>query len=236
LNRDELKEYLRKKLNKIDTISYSFDAIVCLNANIPDISVFERMSGIPILAADGAAELMLGIGIMPNAIIGDLDSFKNIEGRSDISSEIVKIEDQDTTDFEKCLNYATAKGYRNILILGFHGGDLEHTLNNWSVFMRYGRVLNLCILDRSRYGIALFDSILLETSAEEIISLIPQPYSLLTTENLKWELSGEPLALGVREGARNMAMDESIAISIHDGSIMLFFDERLPNCPVVVKE
>jgi len=75
------------------------------------------------------------------------------------------------------------------------------------------------------------ESITINVKIGEIISIIPQSTALLKTKNLNWELNNELLELGVREGARNQAIDSQIDIDILSGSILLFIDEHLPFAP-----
>jgi thiamine pyrophosphokinase len=206
----------------------NFDAIVCLDADLPGKEVFERLSGLPKLAADGSAIKLYKMGIIPNFVIGDLDTF-NQSGYSEFfkAESIIYNPEQETNDFEKTLIFASGKLFQNILIFGFHGGELEHTLNNWSVLMKFALRLNLYIYDRKRFGIPVFTSIRFKAKIGETISIIPQPYSIITTKNLHWNLNQEKLELGVREGARNIAENENIEIILHEGSYLLFLDDRL---------
>jgi thiamine pyrophosphokinase len=210
--------------------SIKFDALVCLKGNIPDYGFFSLFPEIPVYAADGAADLLLQINIVPDFIIGDLDSFSFQQ--TDSKTQIIREPDQETNDFEKILHFAGSRNLQNLLIIGFHGGDLEHTLNNWSVFVKFADKLNLCIYDNDRYGIPLLNSAGIATSPGEIISLIPQPACRLSTKNLKWELNDEILELGKREGARNVALANNVIIEIHYGGLLLFVNKRLPFAPV----
>jgi len=208
-----------------------FDAIICLNANLPGRQFFEMME-LPVLAADGASIRLLNINIKADYIVGDLDSFDSEKYSNEfVDSEIIFDPSQDSNDFEKVLKFAAGKGFQTLLITGFHGGQLEHTFNNWSVLMRYSKILNICIFDENRYGICFIDSFRLNTKIDELISLIPQPKVKIKTKNLKWELNDEFLELGVREGARNRAVAEHIEIKIGEGSLVAFFDARLPYAP-----
>ena len=71
---------------------------------------------------------------------------------------LIKYEDQDSNDFEKVLRYCRERNIDNNLIVGFHGGELEHTLNNWSVFSRYSKYMSLVIYDYDRYGFIINNS------------------------------------------------------------------------------
>jgi thiamine pyrophosphokinase len=210
-----------------------FDAVICLFGKLPKKRFFKHFEDCPILAADGAGVKLLKKGISPDYIIGDLDSFHNkpISKKFD-KSKIILIEDQETNDFEKNLIFAKESGYRNIVILGFHGGELEHSLNNWSVFMRYSKVMNLCIYDEDRYGIAIRESIRFSTEDNEMISIIPQTRTKIITKNLKWALNNEVLEFGEREGARNIAIGKDVQIELIEGEYLLFINSRLPYAPL----
>ncbi|MGQ9819905.1 MAG: thiamine diphosphokinase [Candidatus Kapaibacteriales bacterium] len=186
---------------------------------------------IPIIAADGGAIRLFNLGILPDYIVGDLDTFERFGLRSFfLKSEIVYRPSQDINDFEKALIFAIEKGFKNILITGFHGGFLEHTLNNWSVLQKYSNKLKLCVYDQKRYAIPIDFSFKFEANRNEIISIIPQPSAILRTQNLKWNLNEEILALGYREGARNFAVGKDVKVEILKGSVLLIIDARLPYC------
>ncbi len=209
-----------------------FDCIVCLNSNLPSIRFFKKFKNIKILAADGAAIKLYKKGIIADFVIGDLDSFKQSKVIESYSNEkVIYDESQETNDFQKVLDFAIKKGFQNILVVGFHGGELEHTLNNCSILFKYKKLLNLCVYDKNRYAIPIDESVELNCKTGEIISLIPLQKTIIQTQNLKWELKNEILELGVREGARNIATANSIFLNIKNGSLLLFFDARLPFAP-----
>ncbi len=209
-----------------------FDVILCLDGTLPGKIFLKKLSGIPIIAADGAAVQLFKKGIHPLAVIGDLDSFYDRARISDLSkSEIIYLPEQETNDFQKALNLILERGFKNILLLGIHGGELEHTLNNWSVLKRFSTLLNICIFDENRYGIPVFKSVEFKVSKRETVSLIPQPVVKITTEGLEWTLLKEELELGIREGARNKAVNRKVVLKIHSGGILLFINARVPYAP-----
>lgn len=210
-----------------------FDAVLCLDSNLPPLEIFYQLSGKKIIAADGAAIRLLKLGIEPDFVVGDFDTFNKSQFSERVSKNKLIFEpDQETNDFEKCLRFAQKKHFNTIIIFGFHGGELEHTLNNWSVLKKYSKKMELCLYDRGRYAIPLYFSVKIKLKKGEMISLIPQPDVRLTTKNLKWELNDEVLALGLREGARNIALKEEISLIIHYGELLLFIDDRLPVAPM----
>ena len=210
----------------------AFDAVICLNGDLPDTAVFELLADRPLIAADGAANLLVEAGIGPEFVVGDLDSvtpqtLERLEGLAELVAET----DQDTTDFEKSIRFAESQLWKNLLVLGIHGGDLEHTLNNWSVLMRHSRALQLTAFERGRYAIPVFESFTYDASPDELLSLIPQPLATLTTSGLVWNLENESLELGTREGGRNRAAESTVHVDVHDGSLLFFCSARLPIAP-----
>ena len=214
--------------DKIIFTNNGFDAVLCLNGEISHFDYIAENKG-KIFCADGAANTLISKNIIPDYIIGDLDSV-NINSIMSKSKDVKIIEkpSQDKNDFEKTLEFLITECKRNILIFGFQGGELEHTLNNWSVLKKFAKQLNIIILHNDRYAIPIHNSIEIELKANETISIIPQPYCKLKTKGLKWELNNETLELGIREGARNITTIPNITIDLYSGEYLLFIDSRYP--------
>lgn len=209
-----------------------FDALICLDANLPEDEHFRSVADLPLLAADGAGVKLLKRGINPDFVIGDLDSFfKDPLSSAFDSNKLIKITEQETNDFEKALKFAASSNYKNILIFGIHGGELEHTLNNWSVLKRNSDEFNFVVFDQKRYGLIIKNNVTIKCRLNELISLIPQISCVLSTSGLKWELNNFKLEIGYNDGARNVALREEIKILVHSGEVLLFMDERLPYSP-----
>jgi len=203
----------------------SYDVIICLNGNLPPAERFDAWATVPLVAADGAANALMSMGIVPEFVVGDLDSIfdETMDFLADVST-VIPMPDQDRNDFEKALLVAQHALATRVLVVGLHGGDLEHTLNNWSVLMRYSRLIDIRVLDRGRVAIPVYESIRFATTPNEVISLLPQPRVRLTTSGLQWPLVNEELLLGEREGARNRATSDEVSLHIHDGAVLVVVD------------
>lgn len=223
---------MEKEMQSIKFNKQKFDALVCLNGDLPRAKEIDKFGAIPFYAADGAASKLFQLGFMPDFIVGDIDSLEDSPIMDVFSKEkIMKIPGQGANDFEKVLDFAIDRGDKNIVVIGIHGGELEHTLNNWSVLKKYSEKLNLCIFDAGRYGIPLLTSTKIQLEIGELVSLIPQPKCKLSSTNLKWELDNEVLEFGVREGARNETTSDEINLDIKEGSFLFFCNSRVPVAP-----
>ena len=106
--------------------------------NFPAKITVRKFSEKPLIAADGAGKVLLEHGIMPDYVVGDGDSFGECEPAKNFPSErFVKDPDQETNDFEKCLIFSFHKCWNRLLIIGFSGGLLEHTLNKLERTKKY---------------------------------------------------------------------------------------------------
>lgn len=88
-------------------------------------AVFDRVfkPGRKVVAADGGAARALEFGVVPDAVIGDMDSFQH--DRRIAGECIHHVADQDSTDFEKCLGLIEAP---RIYAIGFLGDRIDHSL------------------------------------------------------------------------------------------------------------
>lgn len=213
----------------------AIDAVVCLNGVIPDVHVFRSFAGKPLIAADGAVVPISELGINAEFVVGDLDSvppefLHQLEG----ISAIVHDPDQDSNDFEKAIRFASSQLWNRLMVVGMHGGDLEHTLNNWSVLMRYARSMNITVHELNRVAVPIFSSFTFSPDENETLSLVPQPHARISTKGFVWNLHNEEITLGTREGARNRADANVVEVTLHEGSLLFFCNERLPKVPVIL--
>jgi thiamine pyrophosphokinase len=208
----------------------NFDCAIILNGEITDedISLLRDANDANIIdvnaiikiAADGAANVLLKNDIVLNYIVGDLDSFNSNENI--LNSKLVIIPNQEQYDFEKCLEFAINRNLMNIIVFGMNGGQLDHTLNNWSIFVKYSVRANLFCYTHKQIGTIITRDISFNANIDDIISIIPIPIAVLTTEGLMWDLNNTKLEFGKTEGARNKAISKEIKIELHSGKYILF--------------
>ncbi|MEO6693654.1 MAG: thiamine diphosphokinase [Ignavibacteria bacterium] len=200
---------------------------IFLNGTIPRGLIVEKcISGKSyIIAADGGANYLNKKKILPNIIIGDLDSISENSLKYFKSKKVIieKIEDQDTTDFEKCLLFCFKKKLINIIVLGATGTRPDHTLNNFSVLKRYSDRLNIKLIENEFEIFFIKKKIKFKYKTNETVSFLGLPKATdIKTEGLEYQLKGEDLEFGIREGTLNKSLSDSVTISYDSGSILLF--------------
>jgi thiamine pyrophosphokinase len=162
------------------------------------------LSGAHLVGADGGADQIVAAGLKPEAIIGDFDSLNNIDewlGRT----RLLRIPEQDTTDFEKAL-YSTAAPVT--IALGMTGKRFDHTLAALDAVTKYGKDRVIILVDEADIAMALTGPFSFEVGPRERVSVHPLlPMRFKRSVGLKYPLDGVRLAPGERTGTSNEAVE-----------------------------
>lgn len=177
-----------------------------------------------IIAADGASNFLYKHKIIPDFIIGDLDSLSDPAKKYFTSKKVIirKIFNQNRNDFEKCLQFAISKGWKQIAIIGFAGKRFDHTLNNLSVLKKYCGKTDSKVYDDSYEYFIINKSIEFSYKPGEVVSIMALPKAIgVKTTGLKYSLNNETLEFGTREGALNSAISGNIKIQMNKGYLLI---------------
>lgn len=181
-----------------------------------------------IISCDGACEFLRKHKIIPNIIIGDLDSitddtYKYFKSKQ---TKIIKQINQNKNDLEKAIEFALKSGYKEIYITGIAGKRLDHTLNNLSIVKKFRNKAKLKIYESGYRGEFIGKSYKLNTKIGKTFSLIPFPKAEgIITKGLKYRLLSESLELGKREGGLNKSISREIEINYKKGLILLISEQ-----------
>ena len=209
--------------------------IIFANGELPDLDAARTLlqAGDYLIAADGGVNHLLKMGILPEIVIGDLDSVDE-DTLFQLTSAEVNIEqyseDKDETDIELALGYAVEMRPSAILIVGGLGGRLDQTLANLSI-------LTDPMLPKIdiRLDDGLEEAFFCRVSAEkggqvevrgrsgDTVSLIPWhgPVEGVSTEGLQWPLYGETLYPDKSRGISNVMLSESASVKIENGLLLV---------------
>ncbi len=169
-----------------------------------------------LICADGGSNSALKMKLVPDFIIGDLDSISSEALRKfRTTSKIIQLKRQNDTDVEKCLKYAIKEKYNDSLLFGVTGNRLDHTLCNIGIVLKFFNQIKISLIAESSCLRPYTGSVEIKTYPGETISL----YGILaktriTSNGLKYELKNVALPFGVRESTSNVAKKNLVKLKI----------------------
>ena len=182
--------------------------------------------GVALVGADGGADAIGDAGLLPAAIIGDLDSLRDRaawEGRS----RVIHIPEQITTDFQKAL-YSTSAPVT--LALGMTGKRLDHTLAALSAVLQYAPSRRLLLVDEVDVALAVVGPISFEAGLRERVSIHPLlPIRFSHSTGLYYPMDGLLLEPGGLIGTSNEGTSGPVEIVPVDDTpwLLILGRERL---------
>lgn len=118
-------------------------------------AVFNTVNKTRLYCADGGAGYLKALGLIPEVIVGDLDSVDEavVNYYAQKGTKILPHPpEKDFSDTELALNYLIEAGEKNILLLGAMGGRLDHYFANLMLMASYGRRgIKLSLMDESNF-------------------------------------------------------------------------------------
>lgn len=193
------------------------DCLIVGNGNITE--EIERI--IPrdcyVICADGGARHLDMLGISADIFVGDMDSLT-----IDISDKekIIYPTKKDYTDSEIAVDLALKKGFKKIVMVGFTGTRLDHTLTNLFLLKRIkNNGAKGVIIDGHNEVYYLEDEIELVGKIGDVLSIIPIGKDILgiNTEGLEYPLLNDTLEFAKGRGVSNVMVSEKCRISIKSG-------------------
>lgn len=211
-------------------------AALFLNGRLPHVKIIKKYihKNTLIIAADGGANKIKKLKLIPKIITGDFDSISTATTKYYESKKINLIHspDQNSTDFEKALKYLIKKNVKEVKVFGATGMRPDHTLNNFSVLKRFFKKINTVLITNEFEILYLPKSYSFNYKINETVSLIPMPIAAgIKTEGLEYELKNETLEFGKREGALNKSNSKKVSISFKSGNLLLFRKHFIKNLP-----
>lgn len=203
-------------------------AVILCDGESPKKDLFQSsLSGSDLfIAADGGAYHALNLNVIPDVIIGDMDSYK-VTGSE--SSQIIQDPDQETNDLEKALAYANQQNVSDVIVFGATGKRLDHTLKNLSVMKQFDPIFDTILFKDNHSDIFLahspyVKSLPLQTS----VSLYPLSGIVknVRTKGLKYPLNNQDLENGVQDGSSNLTVKKQIEIEFEKGDLLLFINHK----------
>jgi len=182
-----------------------------------------------LVCADGGANKARQLNLVPDFIIGDLDSvyIQTLNFYKD-KSKIIKLSRQNDTDVEKCLKEMLKRGFTEAVLLGVTGDRLDHTFCNLGIVIKFFRRIRIKIIAENSILVPYSGNVELQTVPGEVISLYG--FDLKTkiiSGGLYYPLKNISLPFGKRESTSNIAVSDKVSLKIKKGIIFVIRDLNL---------
>ena len=182
-----------------------------------------------VIAADGGAENCLKMNLIPDIVIGDMDSIKKDTTRQlGLKSKKIKYisssPTKDESDTQLAVEYAVNLNAGKIIIIGATGGRIDHSFANLVLLAsRDYNNLDIRIIDENSEIFVIKKST--EITGEKgkkisIFSLSPYTYFTCTT-GLKYKLKNEKLFFSPVRGLSNEFIENTANINIKRGQLLI---------------
>ena len=181
-----------------------------------------------VIAADGGYDTLCEQNVLPNLLIGDLDSIKNVP----TGVEILRFKsEKDETDMHLSALEAIKRGYREILIYGGTGGRADHSFANYSLLLflaKRGISARLVGLRDVALVIENGEITLPHTECGKYFSVFAfgGKASGVSIKNAKYEIESAELSPEFPLGVSNEFRDTPPIVSVKNGAILIIFEKN----------
>lgn len=186
---------------------------------VDDETLWRALRHAPYLvAADGGANYALSHEIPVKHIVGDFDSLTNLQIWQDKGVNLVRLDEQESTDFEKCLYTIDARIY---LCAGFLGRRLDHSLACLRTLVAYPDKSAILLGDGDITFLAP-DDFTLDMKAGDSVSLFPfGAVQGVESMGLKWPIEGLEFSPSGQIGTSNEALGGKVRIKTKGRKMLL---------------
>jgi thiamine pyrophosphokinase len=174
-----------------------------------------------IVCCDGSAESLLNTGMVPYAIVGDMDSLSD-ELRNRFADRIYIDEEQETNDLTKAVQWCQHYGYNDIIILGATGKREDHTIGNISLLAEYSKYVNVRMITDTGVFIPFLESCKVESFPGQQVSVFSIDTSAeITSAGLRYPLNRKVLK-NWWEATLNEALGDYFELRFNGGPVLVF--------------
>jgi thiamine pyrophosphokinase len=183
-------------------------------------------AGAWVVAADSGLDHAVALGLAVDLVVGDLDS---VSPQRLAAARAAGVEVQehpsakDATDLALALDAAAARGPAEVVLVGGHGGRLDHLLANALVVAddAYAHLRLTARMGPATVTVVR-DQATLSGTRGELVSLLPVhgPATGVTTQGLLYPLTGEDLPPGSTRGVSNELTGTEATVELEAGVLL----------------
>ena len=174
-----------------------------------------------LVAADGGANFLPSESV-PKYIIGDLDSIVSPEKWVERGTKLIRVNDQDSTDFDKCISAIQSK---KIIALGFMDQRLDHFLAACNSLVRSKR--QIFLIGKRDIIFHLPNEFSIKLPINSRVSLFPfKDIKNVEAFGLKYPVEDICFSPIGKIGTSNVSTAENIKISYKGSGMLGIFSSR----------
>lgn len=181
-----------------------------------------------ILCVDGGLNHIIELNIVPDLVLGDMDSISK-KGIDYICKYNIKIEKypiiKDQTDTELAISWMIERDFKEITLTGVMGSRLDHSLANIFLLKNiYDSGLDGKIVNENNIISYTRKSLIIEKKDDYYISIIPicPEGSVITLEGFLYDLKRSHIPFGSTLAISNKIVEKDGSIRIHNGEVLIF--------------
>ncbi|MDE2512242.1 MAG: thiamine diphosphokinase, partial [Elusimicrobia bacterium] len=151
-----------------------------------------------IVCADGGARHAKALGLIPDVIVGDMDSLPRPLPRAWKKTAYLCDFDENRSDLDKALDFVERAGISRVWIAGALGGGLDHELVNLAALEARRGALELVVIGGGTARLLGPGRHVLDVRRGERFSLLAAPSAVVTLTGARYALRREALVRGSR--------------------------------------
>ncbi|MBN1230533.1 MAG: thiamine diphosphokinase [Anaerolineales bacterium] len=179
-----------------------------------------------IIAADGGGKYCRMMDLIPDVVIGDLDSLpqEDLKYFKKAGTKIMRFPlKKDETDLELALRYAVEQNPEEIILIGAFGGRWDMSFANLLLIVNQDLCrCQITFLEEYQRLFPIFSHTVIQGKPGDTVSLIPllgDAQEVITT-GLEYPLREETLPYGSPRGVSNMLLGNKATISLSEGLLL----------------
>jgi len=181
-----------------------------------------------IVCCDGAAGALVGAGLEPGIIIGDMDSVAP-EFAERYNDRLVRDEDVERNDLTKAVEWCWRHGAASVVIVGATGKREDHTLGNISLLADYGKMLTVKMITDTAVIFPVYETCKISSFHGQRVSVFSLDSGVpVTSTGLKYPLRGLNLS-SWWTATLNVSTGESFSLNFPTARLIVYLGHNDPN-------
>lgn len=178
-----------------------------------------------IICCDGSTTNTVNAGFLPDAIVGDMDSI-NEETAFRFADRIYTLAEQETNDLTKSVEWCTANGYNDLVIMGATGKREDHTIGNISLLAEYVKFVRVLMVTDTGFFMPLTEGSIIPSFPGQQISLFSIDCDTpITSSGLKYPLKQFTIS-NWWQATLNESVSDVFSLDFRKGRVLVYLKFR----------